>query len=201
METRRRPITRTISKTPSILRLRWPVSERCELQRTELGDGTRRNLMSLPSQPHSPRDDYSPFPTVLAATNKCLAKSNKTRTARGATKKRFKQAIRRRSGAGYKTRAPSRAHHAEDSDHRDCAVADARLGAAVPATTATETAQPMVPRGWMGERLLNDGPSRERLRRHGQLRRDGSNGIDGDLRTSAIAASRAWSTFWAIRSK
>ena len=74
-------------------------------------------------------------------------------------------------------------------------------------TTATEAAQPMVPRGWMGERLpqlrLNDGPSRERPRRHGQLRRDGSNGIDGDLRTSAIdcAASRAWSTFWAIRSK
>src|SRR6516165_1362852 len=154
METRPRPTTRTISKTPSILRLRWPVSERCELQRTELGDGTRRNLMSLPSQPHSPRDDYSPFPTVLAATNKCLAKSNKTRTARGATKKRFKQAIRRRSGAGYKTRAPSRAHHAEDSDHRDCAATDARPRAAFPATPATEAARPMVPGGLDGERQL-----------------------------------------------
>src|SRR5262245_51725988 len=31
METRPRPTTRTISKTPSIPRLRWPVGERCEL--------------------------------------------------------------------------------------------------------------------------------------------------------------------------
>src|SRR5262245_36403243 len=31
METRPRPTTRTISKTRSIPRLRWPVGERCEL--------------------------------------------------------------------------------------------------------------------------------------------------------------------------
>src|SRR5262245_40297697 len=37
-------------------------------------------------------------------------------------------------------------HHAENSDHRDCAAADARPRAAIPAITATETARPMVPR-------------------------------------------------------
>src|SRR5262245_29123716 len=45
-------------------------------------------------------------------------------------------------------------HHAENSDHRDCAAADARLRAAIPATTATETARPMVPGGLDGERQL-----------------------------------------------
>ena len=43
---------------------------------------------------------------------------------------------------------------AEDSDHRDCAAADARPRAAFPATTATETARPMVPSGLDGERQL-----------------------------------------------
>src|SRR6516165_4361694 len=86
---------------------------------------------------------------------------------------------------------------------RDCAAADARHRVAIP--PATETARPMVPSRLDGERLpqlrLHDG--RQRPRRHGQLRPDGCNGIDSDLRTSAIAsaASRAWSTFWAIRSK
>ena len=44
---------------------------------------------------------------------------------------------------------------------------------------------------------------RPRRSRYEQLRPDGGNGIDVDLRTSAIAsaASRAWSTFWASRSK
>src|SRR5262249_30562532 len=37
METKPRPATRALSKTPSVPQLRWPVSERCELQRTELG--------------------------------------------------------------------------------------------------------------------------------------------------------------------
>src|SRR5258708_3814232 len=74
METRPRPITRTISKTPSVPRLRWPVT----------------------------------------ANN----------------------------------------HHAENSDHRDCAAADPRDRAAIPATTATETARPMVPGGLDGERQL-----------------------------------------------
>src|SRR5215831_9275784 len=65
----------------------------------------------------------------------------------------------------------------------------------------------LCPVGWMGERLpqlrLNDGPSRERPRRHGQLRPDGGNGIDVDVRTSAIASAawRAWAAFSAIRSR
>jgi hypothetical protein len=86
MGTRARPTTRTISKTPSKPRLRWPVSENC-------------------------RPGRSPN---LTADN----------------------------------------HHAENSNHRDCAVADARHRAAIPATTATETARPMVPRGLGGERQL-----------------------------------------------
>ena len=45
-------------------------------------------------------------------------------------------------------------HRAENSDHRDCAAAEARLRAAIPATTATETARPMVPGGLGGERQL-----------------------------------------------
>ena len=45
-------------------------------------------------------------------------------------------------------------HHAENSDHRDGAAANARLRAAIPATTATETARPMVSRGLGGERQL-----------------------------------------------
>ena len=50
---------------------------------------------------------------------------------------------------------------------------------------------------------LHDGRERPRRSRHGQLRRDGGNGINVDLRSSAIAcaASRAWSRFWAIRSR
>src|SRR6516165_6798561 len=36
METRQRPVTRTISKTPSIPRLRWPVSERALWRRYDL---------------------------------------------------------------------------------------------------------------------------------------------------------------------
>src|SRR5262249_32561664 len=43
-------------------------------------------------------------------------------------------------------------HHAENSDHRDCAAADARHSAAITATTATETARPMVPGGLDDER-------------------------------------------------
>src|SRR6266480_2246676 len=49
---------------------------------------------------------------------------------------------------------PANNHHGENSDHRDCAAADARNRAAIPATTATETARPMVPRGLDGERQL-----------------------------------------------
>jgi hypothetical protein len=45
-------------------------------------------------------------------------------------------------------------HHAENSDHRDGAAANARLRAAIPATTATETARPMVPGGLGGERQV-----------------------------------------------
>jgi len=45
-------------------------------------------------------------------------------------------------------------HHAKNSDHRDCAAADAHLGAAITATPATETARPMVPGGLDGERQL-----------------------------------------------
>src|SRR5262245_32746690 len=45
-------------------------------------------------------------------------------------------------------------HHAENSDHRDCAAADARHCAAIPATTATEAARPVVPDGLDGERQL-----------------------------------------------
>src|SRR5215472_3262207 len=76
METRRRPITRTISKTPSIPRSRWLASEPCD-------------------------EGYA-----LTADNP----------------------------------------HAENSDHRDCVAADARPRAAIPATPATETTRPMVPR-------------------------------------------------------
>src|SRR5262245_25892848 len=43
-------------------------------------------------------------------------------------------------------------HHAENSDHRDCAAAQACHRAGTPATTATETARPMVPNGLDGER-------------------------------------------------
>src|SRR5215813_13929378 len=73
MEMRPRPTTQTSSKTPSIQRLRWPVSENCELQ---------------PTRSRSPRDDCRLCHTVLAATNKCLAQSNKSRTGCEATKKR-----------------------------------------------------------------------------------------------------------------
>src|SRR6516162_5286850 len=71
METKPRPTTRTISKTPSIPQLRWPVSEHFQLQSAR-----------------SPRDDCRLCHTVLAATNKYLARSNKSRTRAKATKKR-----------------------------------------------------------------------------------------------------------------
>jgi len=58
METRLRPTTQTISKTPSTPRLRWPVSEHFRLQS---------------ARSRSPRDDCRLCHTVLAATNKCLA--------------------------------------------------------------------------------------------------------------------------------
>src|SRR5215510_6685719 len=45
-------------------------------------------------------------------------------------------------------------HHAENVDDRDCVAADARPRAAIPATAATETTGPMVPRGLDGERQL-----------------------------------------------
>jgi hypothetical protein len=45
-------------------------------------------------------------------------------------------------------------HRAENSDHRDCAAAEARHRAAIPAITATATARPMVPGGLDGERKL-----------------------------------------------
>src|SRR5262245_34494326 len=80
METRRQPITRTISKTPSTLRLRWRVSE-----------------------------NYQPG------------------------------------------RSPTVSYHAENSDHRDCATAEARNHAASSATSTTEAA---VPGGLDGERQL-----------------------------------------------
>src|SRR5262245_56517799 len=86
MEMRRRPITRTISKTPSTPQSRWPVSENCQPGRS---------------------------PTV-AVDN----------------------------------------HRAENSDHRDCAFAEAHYRAAIRATIATETAWPMVPSGLDGERQL-----------------------------------------------
>src|SRR5215475_11186034 len=71
METRLRPITRTILRTPSTPRLRWHVSENCQPGRSP----------------------------PLTADN----------------------------------------HHAENSNHRDCAAAEAHHRAAIPATTATET--------------------------------------------------------------
>src|SRR5262245_27073577 len=45
-------------------------------------------------------------------------------------------------------------HHAENSNHRDCAAAEAHHRAATSATTATETARPMVSCGLDGERQL-----------------------------------------------
>src|SRR5262245_55905139 len=81
METRRRPITRTISKTPSTPWLRWSVSEK------------RRPGRS---------------PILTADT-----------------------------------------HHVENSNHRDCAAAEAHDRAAISATTALEAA---VPGGLDGER-------------------------------------------------
>src|ERR1700751_3348387 len=59
-------------------------------------------------------------------------------------------------------------HHAENSDHRDGAAANARLRAAIPATTATETARPMVPCGLDGERQLLRTGLRQGARRYPQ---------------------------------
>src|SRR5262245_61625917 len=63
--------------------------------------------------------------------------------------------------AGLKTESVTADnHHAENSDHRDRAVAEVRHRATTPASTATKTAWPMVP-GWLdGERqLLRQGPA------------------------------------------
>src|SRR5215471_20085761 len=60
--------------------------------------------------------------------------------------------------------------HAENSDHRDCAAADARLRAANPATPATETARAMVPGGLDGERQLLRTGLRQGAGRHPQER-------------------------------
>src|SRR5262245_22155487 len=76
MEPRLRPTTRTISKMPSIRRLRWPVTENC------------KHCKLQPTRSRSPRDDCRLCHTVLAVTNKCLARSNKSRTRAKATKKR-----------------------------------------------------------------------------------------------------------------
>src|SRR5262245_46749012 len=73
METRPRPTIRTISKTPSTPRLRWPVSEHFHLQS---------------ARSRAPRDDCRLCHTVLAATNKCLAQTNKSDTRAKATDKR-----------------------------------------------------------------------------------------------------------------
>src|SRR5262245_55523851 len=54
-------------------------------------------------------------------------------------------------------------HHVENSNHRDCAAAEAYHRAAIAATTATETARPMVPGGLDGERK----PLRSGLRQSG----------------------------------
>src|SRR5215831_19592657 len=83
METKARPTTRTISKTPSTPRLRLPVSEHFQLQS---------------ARSRSPRDDCRLCHTVLAATNKCSAQSNKSRTGREATKKRESSVSYRRRG-------------------------------------------------------------------------------------------------------
>src|SRR5262249_42613614 len=50
--------------------------------------------------------------------------------------------------------APGCNPNVENSDHRNSAAADACPRAAIPATTATETARPMVPGGLDGERQL-----------------------------------------------
>jgi hypothetical protein len=55
-------------------------------------------------------------------------------------------------------------HRAENSDHRDCAAADPHHRAAIPGTTATETARPMVPSGLDGERQLLRGGLRQGAR-------------------------------------
>ena len=48
----------------------------------------RKNCELQPTRSRSPRDDCRLCHTVLAATNKCLAQSNKSRTGCEATKKR-----------------------------------------------------------------------------------------------------------------
>jgi hypothetical protein len=141
----------------------------------------------------------------MAATNKCLAQSNKSRMEGEATNKW----LRRQSGAvrmliaRCKNRAPSRAHHVEDSDHRDCAAADARHRAAIPATTPTDTARPMVPGGLDGERQLLRAGLRQRAGRYpeerlvsGRLARERQ--LLHPLRSASasILASSALSTEW-----
>jgi hypothetical protein len=49
---------------------------------------------------------------------------------------------------------PAGDHHAENSDHRDCAAADARDRAAISAATATSPTRPMVPGGMERQRKL-----------------------------------------------
>src|SRR6516165_9551545 len=89
METRPRPTTRTTSKTPSTPRLRWLVSERFL-------------AIAKPTEPEVvPLAAARPQPIVLAATNKCLAQTNKSGTRAKATDKR-----RSDTGSAAQLRAP-----------------------------------------------------------------------------------------------
>src|SRR5262249_61607359 len=89
--------------------------------------------------------------------------------------------------------------HAEKSDRRDRAAADARRGAAIPATTATETARPMVPGGLDDERqLLRTGLrqgagrySEERLV-SGRLARERQAIASAEVRTAPLRPGSAW---------
>ena len=89
METRPRPTTLTISKTPSIQQLGWPVGESFTIQSCGIA-GTSGNCRAGQSRAsRAPAfDDFSSCHTPLAATNKCLAQNNKSRTGGPATNKR-----------------------------------------------------------------------------------------------------------------
>ena len=56
------------------------------------------SLINQSARSRSPRDDCCLCHTVLAAANKCLAQSNKSRTGREATKKRESSVSYRRRG-------------------------------------------------------------------------------------------------------
>jgi len=60
----------------------------------------------------------------------------------------------RRAALTGRPAARSCNHNAKNSDHRNCAAADVRHRAAIPATPATQTARPMVPGGLDGEQQL-----------------------------------------------